>query len=71
MIIVINVHLIISKFKNSCKVITQHVYLHLGLLPLMEGGRQQDRLVNTLLSSHPHLLPMRLEPYSPLKEERP
>ena len=26
----------------------------------MEGGRQQDRLMHSLLSSHPHLRPMRL-----------
>ena len=25
----------------------------------MEGGRQQDRLIHSLLSSHPHIRPMR------------
>ena len=30
----------------------------------MEGGRQQDRLMHSLLLSHPHLRPMRLR--SPL-----
>ena len=42
-------------------------YLYLCLLPLMEGGRQQNRLIHSLLSSHPHLRPMSLRTLLPTR----
>ena len=36
------------------------IYLYLSLFSQMEGERQQDIPIQSLLSSHPHLRPMRL-----------
>ena len=35
-------------------------YLYVGLLPLIQDERQQGRLIHSILSTHPHLHPMKL-----------
>ena len=59
------------KWINVWKTFTHlYLFIFLGLLPLMEVGWQQDRLIHSLLSSHPYLCPMRLRTLLPTQIRR-
>ena len=58
-----------NNFIVNCILVKSHhnprINLYLGLLIRMQGGRQHERLIHSILSSNPYLRPVRLRSLLP------